>query len=415
MVILKRFVDFKYVSRRAGKGMLFVSLALLLATNSFAKRRVTLEDITLPQPKKGQSERLDDIRVRKRNISPRTFSSAEFTFYINKKGAVDSIGWSHNIADSLVFRPYEDSLLATTFDPGKIRGKKSAFELVAKLFVLGNEFGARGIVDFPVNSGGELLDYSLALKSMERHAYQAPALDSFPSYFYRKPDAENDRESMYEFAIVRVSLDSNGAPGEREVFYATDKDLGEMIQTATGWADYSPARVEGRAVASEGFVFVRFFREIPYPVGTWRGAGEGSASGLESLRVAWIPGMQFRDVAPVQRGNKLLQLRMVMAFSLGVEKNAQLRVDGRGRATITNLSGVNGKVDRGLANDKLKLIPFYPAFRLVDDSTTEGLALKPLDVLGRLRLLPLDSTTYQVETEFIDRFNTLYRSAPSEH
>ncbi len=384
---------------------------VLIATPISAKKRVKLFDITVPQPKKGQMERLSDIRIRGRYISPQVFASTEVIFYLNKKGTVDSLGWSHPEDDSLVFRPYRDSLLATKFEAGKIQGKKSSFALVVRFFALGGRLGDRGVADFPVNADGELLDYALALKSLANYGCKAPELVVCPPYYFRKPDIEDSHKRLYDFAVIHVTLDSTGSPRERSIYYASDEGLGEMALITSGWAEYSPASANGSNVESEGFLFIRFFREIAYPVESWKLADlDLSNDDLEQMRVMWIPGRQFGDIAPVQRANQDLSIRIPLSFSQGSAKKAQLRVDSKGRVQINQLSGLTGKVDMQITLDKLKSIPFYPAFRLSTDPSIDMVTLKFLSVLGRLNLLPQDSTTYLLQTEFIDKYNVVERN-----
>ncbi len=385
-------------------------LAATPATPVNSKQRLKLFYITLPQPQKGQMERLADIRISRRRIAPRVFASTEIVFYLNKKGKVDSIGWSYAATDSLVFRPYQDSLLATEFEAGKIDGKKVEFALVARFFALGNNLGARGVVDLPVDTEGGLRDYSLALKSLANYGYQPPELVTFPPYFISKLDVEDNKEQLYKFAVLRISLDSTGAVGERSVYFTTDEDLSEMLQVASGWAEYSPATLNGVGIASEGYLFVRFFREVSSPVGQWSAAASDSiASGLDQMRVTWIPGSQFGDVAPVRKANPNLTVTLPLAYSHNVAKEALLRIGARGRVNVNDLSGLIGKTDQRIALDKLKSLPFYPAFRLVPDSARQQLTLSYLSVLGRLKLLPLDSTTYRLQTEFINDYNVVQR------
>jgi len=385
---------------------LITTLFLIPASSAGAKERLKLFDITFPQPKKGQMERLADVQVRSRRIAPQVFATTDIVFYLNRKGRVDSIGWTHSGKDSLVFRPYQDSLLATEFEAARVQGQKSSFALVARLYVLGNRLGSRAVVDLPVDGEGRLRDYSLALKSLERYGYQPPELKRFPPYFYRKLDVTDNKERLYQLALIRVELDATGVPVDRQVYFATDPELGEMIQIATGWAEFAPAELEGRPRASDGFVLVRFFREIPYPVGEWTGDSDSTVGGLERMRVSWIPGEQLPDIAPVQKGSQNLQVTLPLLFSQNTIKEAQLRVNGAGRVYIASLTGVTGKVDRQLLLEKLKSLPFYPGLRIVNDSASGGAVINLLQSLGRLQLIPLDSTTYRLETEFIDRYDT---------
>ena len=386
--------------------LLSAALPLVSPSSASAGQRLKLFEITFPQPKKRQMKRLADLRIITRRVVPHIFASTDIIFYLSKKGRVDSIGWDGPQEDSLVFRPYQDSLLATRFEAAKIHGKKSAFALSARLYALGDRFGARAVVDLPVNETGELLNYPLALKSLRRYGYQPPELRRFPSYFYRKLDVTDNKELLYQFAIVKVELDSTGAPRDREVYFTTDDELGEMIQVASGWAEYEPAELDGHRIASDGFVFVRFFREIPYPVGPWTSGSDSSSMNLEKMRVSWFPGEILPDIAPVQKGNQNLQVTLPLSFSQNTFKEARLRVSSLGRALIADVNGVTGNVDRQLLLDKLKSTPFYPGFRLDADSTTGVLGIRRLSVLGRLLLTPLDSTTYRLETEFIDRYST---------
>ncbi len=387
-------------------------LPIISPSSTFAKQRLKLFDITFPQPKKGQMKRLADLKINTKRVAPHIFASTDIIFYLSKKGRVDSIGWNYPPEDSLVFRPYQDSLLVTRFEAGKVHGKKSAFALAARLYALGDRFGARAVVDLPVSEEGESLDYTLGLKSLRRYGYQPPELRRFPSYFYRKLDVENNKELLYQFAIIKVNLDSTGTPQNREVYFTTDDELGEMIQIASGWAEFEPAELDGRKVASDGFALIRFFREIPYPVGPWTRGSDSSSMSLEKMRVSWFPGEVLPDIAPVQKGSQNLQITLPLSFSQNTAKEAQLRVSALGRASVANVAGVTGAVDRRLLLDKLKSIPFYPGFRLVADTTTGEPRVTRLGAMGRLQLTPLDSTTYSLGTEFLDRYSTPVASQP---
>ena len=390
-------------------GVFVLSAILLTAKVSAAKDtgRYHAMGVTLPQP------RVMPVLapVGRFAIRP-TPVTADVWFSLDKKGRVTSLKLDYQPGDSLVFEPYRDSLKRIEFLPLLREGKKRKTRLPARLIVSRPTGGGRqgksaqesgAHLVFPVDSSGKMTApdlVNLALAELDRRVAR---LLRFPPYFYARPAIAEDTALMYPFALVRVELDSAGIPVNRELVYATDRRLGEMILIASGWADYSGATVEGKGAPSEGYILVSFYREQNYPTVAWSPPEDSLADRLEFTRVRWYatPGITEFELSATPRiaGERVIHLSRDY-YGLAPVRG-RMFISDSGRPDIKTLRGAVSNRLRTELNRRLLAMRYYPsmALKLITESDSVSAAsLEPVSKWDTLlfELIPADTFDYHL-------------------
>lgn len=363
--------------------------------------------VTLPQPTRTSSlEPVGRFAIRPTPVT------ADVWFSLDKKGRVDSIQLEYDIGDSLVFEPFRDSLEALEFLPFERSGKKRKMRLPGRLTVSGpTTTGKRGsgqkssqaVLSLPVDAVGEIDDpdlVNLALAEVDRIV---PELTLFPPYFYSRPSIAEDTAALYPYALVRVALDSSGTPTDRELVFATDTRLGEMILIASGWAEYRGASVEGTGVPSVGYILVSFYREQNYPTVGWRRQADSLADRLEHTRVRWFstPGIANFELRATPRAAGERAIHLSRDFFNTAPVVGRMFVSEAGRPDVRTLRGPITNRLRTELKRRVLGMRYYPSVALKMMAKGGAEDYSPVEITPKwdtllFELIPTDTFDYHM-------------------
>lgn len=366
--------------------------------------RYEINELRLPVPTKSTFAQLPWDRP------PLYFETAPVDLFLNKQGLVDSLhlpeSWQvRRSVDRLV-----DSLLTLTFLPAEFRGEKIDFLLKAELLIPARAVLHEARLISPLDSSGRLEDYELYRSSCEVNGFLLPQLINLPWYFYLKPKARADTATVCPMALLAITIDSTGAPVNRRVVYSSNKSLGEMMLTVSGWADFRPGNFAGEPIGGDGYLLVRFFRELQYPTDDWNYFSQAPDSALHRARVRWFVGDQIPDLYPLLRQVGSHQLIQKLPYNSPAPRQALFWSNPDGTLSI-ELSTRFGTSDiLGTLTKSINSLRFYPAMRFVASDDSSGLIPKQLRALGKLELSPDSELHHALKEDFGVRIFRLPRT-----
>jgi hypothetical protein len=120
---------------------------------------------------------------------------------------------------------------------------------------------------FPVDTAGFIVDHQLLASAYEANGIMFPKLISFPSYSGAFSD--NDSSLTYSFIVLRLDIDSTGALTNVQVAGSTYPDFDVQLQSASLYATFAPATINGHPAASVAYLVVSFFPQLRYPLKSW--------------------------------------------------------------------------------------------------------------------------------------------------
>lgn len=147
------------------------------------------------------------------------------------------------------------------FEPGLIDGVVSPMSLLVELQT--GSVTASPIIRFPVDPNRDILDGDLYWRALAELGVDVPTLVRFPSYNYEFKTVYRWRR--YPFKVYRVDLDSAGKVLDKELVLETGPEFSRQIRSAIHWGEYTPLRIDGRAVASSSFLVVSLYPMVDYP------------------------------------------------------------------------------------------------------------------------------------------------------
>lgn len=350
--------------------------------------------LTLPQPKGGSPLQPDG-----RRRWPTKNASAQLRFEIDTNGKVDELKIDCLPRDTGIFYPYRRSLEELRFEPARYTKKKIPFTLFGSLIVRSMRSAPPELI-LPLNERGEFRSYDLAARSAEVNGVRLPRVSSFPLYYYVEPPLAADSGSLPDLAVVRVELDERGSALGRELVYASDSVVGDMVLIASGWAEYQPAEYQDNPVASSLLLVVRCFTELSYPTKVWRGDGP-----VDSDRVLDFQRVRSFADAPLIVLDPEIRLETARVFVNGADSSwqsiiAHLSVRKTGTVDLGRIEGTGSWNASGNLRSRLSALRVYPALAvyLAGDGSLAG--LDTLFSSGALHIQALDSLSLRVETEF---------------
>lgn len=360
-----------------------------------AAERFDLYGLEFPQPKSAPV-----ISAEGRVIFPPDFIVAGLKIDLNKSGRVDNLAWNYPPADSQKFEPYAKSIRDIKFHPARFAGKNIAFTLSALIVASNKMLGTPVRLILPLDNVGAVTHSDLLIESSRANGFHPPALVSFPSYFYRTPPVIADTAILPLIAALRIKIDQSGSPKAREIVYASNPDLAEMILVAVNWAKFKAGDFRGEPISGTGILIVQFFSQLKYPTAEWVADAQPlPRSTLESMRIRWYPeNVEFVQVPALRRAGKRT-VGAALAYDRNSPKTAMIWVDTRGRIRVESTRGVNLRADRKLLQERIEALRFHPGFRL-SHSPESGYFPEPMFAFGSIHLAPLDSLFYEIKTDF---------------
>lgn len=405
MDITRRPIFRRIMSPLAPAAIATLMLSFALSGPLYSAERFNLYGLEFPQPKSAPI-----ISAEGRVITPPDFMVTEVEFELDKQGRVSGLIWNYPPADSQKFEPYRESLGQITFHPARYDGKNIAFTLSALLVVSNRTLGLPVRLILPVDTGGAVQHPDLLVESAQANGFHPMQLVSFPSYFYLKPPVIADTALLPHIAVLRIEIDESGSLQSREILYASRSDLAEMILIAANWAEYSAGDYLGQTIGGVGILVVQFFNEIKYPTPKWQ-SQTALKSGLDNLRISWYP--ENVDFIQLPLLRKTGAMGAALAYDRNSPKKALIQVDANGRVRVERTRGVNARADRKLLKERIEALRFYPGFRLYH-SPDSGYLPETMFAFGAIDLAPLDSLTYDIQTDFSLRKFQFLQRAPAK-
>jgi hypothetical protein len=167
--------------------------------------------------------------------------------------------------DSLLFEKVRYLIDERTFCPaiwdGRAVDSKIPVELIFRpdaktpLFVFPNG----------QNLGRE--DNWLLAEACRLNGIELPELMMFPVY---AGASKHEDTALYPRAVICVDLDTAGQVVGSDVVFSNFADINLLLQSATLWAEFSPATVRGNRSGATVFLQISLFPAMDYPLKRWR-------------------------------------------------------------------------------------------------------------------------------------------------
>ena len=139
----------------------------------------------------------------------------------------------------------------------------------------------------PLDTGGVVASTDLLGRSLALNGISLPTVIEFPSYF--AVDEPQLGDEIYPIVLLRLTLDSTGRPLRSEEVLTTSASFGRLVQAASRWGRYAPARVEGKTRLASVFLLVSLFPDLSYPSQPWRSTEAATYGALDRMRVRILP------------------------------------------------------------------------------------------------------------------------------
>ncbi len=238
-----------------------VALALLAGCAGPGQEQITLKPrpsthgLFLPYP-----TRVPTFRADTSVATTELIRAIRFTIVVNERGRVDSLVPIRK-RDSSIVRFYRDHLTSLHFQPGIRDTVVVPMRLPVVLYV--GALGTAPVLTFPVEVDRGVVNTDLYHEALALNGIQAPTLKLFPSYSCTKFQAY--QSMIYRTALFRVELDAGGRPTEVTPVMSTCEGYVDQLRSACLWAEYSPAKIDGKAVPFTAYLFVSFFPDVDCP------------------------------------------------------------------------------------------------------------------------------------------------------
>ena len=202
---------------------------------------------------------------------------------IDRSGKVTAVE-AEAAEDARFVAHFSEYLTAVRFEPAVREGEKVESQLP---IILQYRLKARmPDVFFPVDTALTVANRELYFHAFGLNGYRFAQIDNFPSFF---SDLDwRDSSLTYPYMILGLDLDSAGNVTAADKIIASDPSFVDQVLSASLWAKFEPAYVEGRPVASRSFLIVSLFPHTGYPTREWRRADSSLQTYLEDQQLQLI-------------------------------------------------------------------------------------------------------------------------------
>jgi hypothetical protein len=118
-------------------------------------------------------------------------------------------------------------------------------------------------IRLPIGADSCIDDIYLYTKAVRTAGFQPIGLKSFPWFHATFP--ERDSLNILPFALISLKVGARGEVRDRKLVSSNFENYGRQVLNATTWGKYLPAKWNGRAISSTGFLLISFFPTLPYP------------------------------------------------------------------------------------------------------------------------------------------------------
>jgi len=301
---------------------------------------------------------------------------------LDKKGRVTGVS-TPDPADTFFVAYVREYLGQIRFEPARVDGKKAASRL--PLWV---GFGRRSkYPDFVFAIDGRLRvgDRERYERCFSLNDIRLPMLKQYPEYFTSVH--WSDTLEAYPLVLLKLALDTAGVPTAIDTVLTTLPEGTMTTASAALWAEYAPAVVRGKTVASECYLLVSYFPQIVYPTTTWIPGRPDSLPVLERARVTLLADTVGLLSKPQPRQTPGNAIYVTAKVSLRADTiGAVLAIDTAGVAALQLASKVSSSL-RTVLRRIIDDYSFYPARNYVGEPVRfRGNVLLVIDGSVRIRI-----------------------------
>ena len=260
-------------------------------------------------------------------------------------------------SDSVYSERYRPFLERYHFEPGLVGGVVSPMSLLVD--VQTSNLTTEPIVRFPVDPNQTVRYYNLYWRAMGVLGIDIPTLTRFPSYNYDFYTVRSWRR--YPFKLYRVDLDNVGNVLATELILETDPKFSNQIKSAIHWGEYTPLKIDGRAVESSSFLIVSLYPMVKYPAAPMDPKATSELKPWDWARVRLLPdtiGLVLPPVPKREWSGEILD-----SFHQGMTPeliSCRVAVDTAGKNHLTAVSTDFHRA-RNILNARAHDILFFPA------------------------------------------------------
>ncbi len=281
--------------------------------------------------------------------------AVEVLLEVSKKGKVTGMVAADSSDRYLVdyARAYLSEL---DFVPAERNGKKVDSKL--PLWATFGTRRSRPEIAFAIDRGAQVTDRARYFEAVEANGIVLPALRNFPSYF--EEVHSSDTLKPYPFVLLKLTLDPEGRPTAIDTVLSTQPGRAMTTASAALWADYAPATVDGKPVASDCYLLVSYFPQVVYPTRRWTPGRPDSIPAIERCRVALFADTVGLMAKPIPRRLPGSSLSLREARGIGGTVSAVFAVDTSGAMRASAADVVSRSV-WSVLRLMAKRMAFYPA------------------------------------------------------
>ncbi|HOP07205.1 MAG TPA: hypothetical protein PLF13_07940 [candidate division Zixibacteria bacterium] len=236
---------------------------------------------------------------------------------------------------------------------------------------------------FPVDSTCRAVDQDLVNMTLHLNGFEPAGIRSFPKYSCDLgPDNPNRSR---RFILFRLALDSAGRCSEASLVSTDYPAFVGQLTSAVLYAEFEPARFEGRAIESHPYLLVSFYPSNRRPMLPFNDSTEALMSFHERRALTILNDTSGIIIKPIPRivPYDTLSVMGHSAFHK-YSLTLPLHIDSMGTVVLTNWKGIP-KLDRNTIKEILTSMKFFPALD-VEGRPREYEGLVTLEFLGNRRV-----------------------------
>jgi len=307
---------------------------------------------------------------------------AETVLEIDRRGKVVAVTFPTS-EDSAAASSYAGALRTLAFRPGSRAGLATDMKLLVRLRV--GDTARPPVAYFPVDNSHVVTNGNLYFDALALNGVTPPAIDEFPSYYFRFPPEVSPRAR--HFKLFRVALDSAGWVRGLDLVKATGDEFNHQIRSAVNWGRFRPLLIDGRPLPCSAFVLVSLYPQTEYPTAKIYGDSLATTTRPEAFDVRVLPDTVgwMSDPRPwVDWSGPIIDSDRVGLFE-GVI-SARITVDTTGAGRVGDYS-VSSWTPASILGEKAYKHRFHPA---LDHS------LRPIAMNGLVLMQYVDASNVRI-------------------
>lgn len=183
---------------------------------------------------------------------------------INEHGSVEKFS-SDQLATSRWHKSMLGYLGRIQFEPGRVNGRPSTFELPARLYV--DRADSTVALLLPSDTTGRVVDYSLFTEALRLTGVILPGIVRFPWYHATFPAKDSNR--VLRFVLAHVEFDAKGRAISIEKVSTNHPDFDDQFLSAINYGTFHAGQSLDSVPIRSGFVLATLFPTSQYPTKPW--------------------------------------------------------------------------------------------------------------------------------------------------